>query len=1215
MEAKIDENKNEEEAEDDDDLEHEFLTNEKDLEIDFEFSRRGGNGPVASSSSSSSEEREGDEEKIQIPTVRPREEDAKTSDVETLRSTRLIEKLYETVVNPVNKLEPEMRKLTSVELRAKTLEFRARLRLGETLEDVLVEAFAAVREASRRELGLRHFDVQLVGGALLHKGVVAEMATGEGKTLVATLPAYLNALSRRGVHIVTVNDYLAERDALTTAKIHGALGLTVGYVLSEDSPEERRKSYDCDITYVTNQEIGFDYLRDNMATSVDELVVMTRPLNFAIVDEVDSVLIDEGRNPLLITGPSDMDEGPRYVAAAKIAESLVEGRDYKADRKEKTIEMTDEGMTNAEILLDVEDLWDPVDPWGKYVILAVKAKALFIRDVDYIVRDDQVIIVDPGTGRAKEKVEIHSENAIIASVSYQCFFKLYKKLSGMTGTATTEAEEFEIIYNLRVIVVPKHRPNARVDAPTAMFRDAMTRWNAVANVVVSCHYEGRPVLVGTTSVEDSETLSMVLDEYLWRAPDDTVVKGVAHNLLNAALGAVTIATNMAGRGTDILLGGNAEGLARKAMKEHLFEALGLGDVLEEERETAFQSVSESLATVNLSETPAQIALEQARLIAKAACESAGPMNIDSANEMLVRSVEKAGEKIRREEQKKQRLLLTGWEAQGINTNEDDDEEINDEKEKKRVPFEIAIDFAAEQTLRETARLCKLESQEVIRRGGLQVVGTALHESRRIDRQLRGRAGRQGDPGSTVFCLSLDDEMIRTYSPAMSKQSSAWDFAGLAPEEPMYGSLVDIQLEGIQKNIEDYLSAGRQSTFDADRVLDSQRNAVYELRRMVLVGGQQTLRERLFRYVDAIVDNYCVAANVSGSTPAKDWNVELLMDLLREVFAGRKDRFRLTNNEPVSPHPHYLPGVSAADLKDALLHLDDKNGSRTLPEPRRMPPLDANPVAVRASISGVNLAYADGSGLAGGLEKTDSSGSVADTEPEAEKDAISERLKKRLEPPKEESSSKDVVKAFSSGRHAKKARQLRAYLSEAAIQQYLDRFARLARLDYIREELEDVERLWVLRAIDERYKQHLVHMSSLKDSVQVRAFGHLDPKEEFKIDGAKAFVDCVSDMRIDALRNVFFFVGASIEPTTEYETVPASNTASGGDDDDEESSYDADEDLMKELTEEEREKVRSFLARAKESGISVTESEDGFGEWTGSIAEDDVADVDEDEDSI
>jgi len=1218
----------------------EVVVDDDDLEYEFKNDHRAQRLVLSSSSTSSDFDDENEtSEKINIPTVRPREEDAKTADVEVLRSMPLIEKLYETVVNPVNKLEPEMRKLTSAELKAKTLEFRSRLTLGETLEDVMVEAFAVVREASRRELGLRHFDVQLVGGALLHMGVVAEMATGEGKTLVATLPAYLNALSRRGVHIVTVNDYLAERDAVTTAKIHGALGLTVGYVLSEDSPEERRRSYDCDITYVTNQEIGFDYLRDNMATSVDELVVMTRPLNFAIVDEVDSVLIDEGRNPLLITGPSDMDEGPRYVAAAKIAESLVEGRDYKADRKEKTIEMTDEGMTNAEILLDVEDLWDPIDPWGKYVILAVKAKALFIRDVDYIVRDDQVIIVDPGTGRvqmnrrwndnlhqaveAKEQVEIHSENAIIASVSYQCFFKLYKKLSGMTGTATTEAEEFEIIYNMRVVVVPKHRPNARVDAPTAMFRDAMTRWNAVANVVISCHYEGRPVLVGTTSVEDSETLSMVLDEYLWRAPDDTVVKGVAHNLLNARpqyaareaetiaqagrLGAVTIATNMAGRGTDILLGGNAEGLARRAMKEHLFEALGLGDVLEEERETAFQSVSESLATVDLSETPAQVALEQARLIAKAACESAGPMNLENANEMLVRSVEKAGEKIRREEQKKQRLLLTGWEAQGINTDDDD------ENKKNKVPFEIAIDFAAEQTLRETARLCKLESQEVIRRGGLQVVGTALHESRRIDRQLRGRAGRQGDPGSTVFCLSLDDEMIRTYSPAMSKQSSAWDFAGLAPEEPMYGTLVDVQLESIQKNIEDYLSAGRQSTFDADRVLDSQRNAVYELRRMVLVGGQQTLRERLFRYVDAVVDNYCVAANVSGSTPVKNWNIELLMDLLREVFAGRKDRFRMTNNEPVSPHPHYLPGVSAADLKDALLRLEDKKGSRTLPEPRRMPPLDANPVAVRASISGVNLAYADGSGLAGGLMKTDSSGSVADTEPEAEKDAIAERLKKRLEPPKAESSSKEVVKAFTSGRHAKKARQLRAYLSEAAIQQYLDRFARLARLDYIREELEDVERLWVLRAIDERYKQHLVHMSSLKDSVQVRAFGHLDPKEEFKIDGAKAFVDCVSDMRTDALRNVFFFVGASIEPTTEYETVPASNNDDNNGDSN--SDYDPDEDLMRELTEEEREKVRSFLARAKENGISVTESEDGFGDWTGSSGEDDDADADEDEDSI
>ena len=1229
-----DEGENDDDDDDDDDeLEHAFVT----------AARRGG-GRVANASTSEKDD-EDDDVKIQIPTVHPRKEDAKTADVETLRSVPLIEELYETVVNPVNKLEPEMRKLTSAELRAKTLEFRARLSLGETLEDVLVEAFAVVREASRRELGLRHFDVQLVGGALLHKGVVAEMATGEGKTLVATLPAYLNALSRRGVHIVTVNDYLAERDGLMTAKIHGALGLSVGYVLSEDSPEERRKSYDCDITYVTNQEIGFDYLRDNMATNVDELVVMTRPLNFAIVDEVDSVLIDEGRNPLLITGPSDMDEGPRYVAAAKIAEGLVEGRDYKADRKEKTIEMTDEGMTNAEILLDVKDLWDPVDPWGKYVILAIKAKALFIRDVDYIVRDDQVIIVDPGTGRvqmnrrwndnlhqaveAKEQVEIHSENAIIASVSYQCFFKLYKKLSGMTGTATTETEEFEVIYNLRVIVVPKHRPNARVDEPTAMFRDAMTRWNAVANVIVSCHYEGRPVLVGTTSVEDSETLSMLLDEYLWRAPDDTVVKGVAHNLLNARpqyaakeaetiaqagrLGAVTIATNMAGRGTDILLGGNAEGLARRAMKEHLFEALGLGEVLKEERETAFQSVSESLAMVDLSDTPAQIALEQARLIATAACENAGPMRLETANEMLVRSVEKAGEKIRREEQKKQRLLLTGWEAQGINMEEDDD--IDDEKEKKRVPFEVAIDFAAEQTLRETARLCKLESQEVVRRGGLQVVGTALHESRRIDRQLRGRAGRQGDPGSTVFCLSLDDEMIRTYSPAMSKQSGAWDFAGLAPEEPMYGTLVDVQLEGIQKNIEDYLSAGRQSTFDADRVLDSQRNAVYELRRMVLVGGQQTLRERLFRYVDSIVDNYCVAANVSGSTPVKNWNIELLMDLLREVFAGRKDRFRMTNKEPVSPHPHYLPGVSAADLKDALLHLDDRNGSRTLPEPRRMPPVDANPVAVRASISGVNLAYADGSGLAGGLEKTDSSGSVADTEPEAEKEAIAERLKRRLERPKGENSSPNVVKAFSSGRHAKKARQLRAYLSEAAIQQYLDRFARLSRLDYIREELEDVERLWVLRAIDERYKQHLVHMSSLKDSVQVRAFGHLDPKEEFKIDGAKAFVDCVSDIRIDALRNIFFFVGASIEPTTEYETVPATNNDGSGDDDDNASGYDPDEDLMRELTEEEREKVRSFLARAKENGISVTESEDGFGDWTGSSGEDDDADADEDEDSI
>jgi preprotein translocase subunit SecA len=1133
-------------------------------------------------------------------------------------NVRMIAKIYETVVREVNELERAMRGLSQKDLRAKTLEFKARLTLGETLDDILPEAFAVVREVSRRELGLRHFDVQIVGGVLLHRGNVAEMATGEGKTLVATLPAYLNALSQRGVHIVTVNDYLAERDALTTAKIHGALGLSVGYVLSNDSPEDRRKSYDCDITYVTNQEIGFDYLRDNMANEVNDLVLMTRPLNFAIVDEVDSVLIDEGRNPLLITGPSDIDEGPRYCDAARIAESLFEGRDFKCDRKEKTVEMTDEGMNRAEILLNVEDLWDPIDPWGKYIILAVKAKSLFIKDVDYIVRDDQVIIVDPGTGRvqlnrrwnenlhqaveAKEGVDIRSENAVIASVSYQCFFKLYKKLSGMTGTATTESEEFHMIYNLNVVQVPKHRPNAREDSPTVMYRDAKTRWSAVADVVVANHRFGRPVLVGTTSVEDSESLCQVLDEYLWRTEDGDVVKGVAHNLLNARpqyaareaetiaqagrLGAVTIATNMAGRGTDILLGGNPEGLARRALKEYLFEALGLGKVLKEEEENAFGSISESLATVDLSGTMAEQALEQARLVVKATCSKAGSMDIDIGDDLLTRAVDRAAEKIRKDEQKKQQklLLLTSSDVIEYSKDDDDDDDDDSEEEKKnRAPFEIAVDLAAEQTLRETKRLCKLESQEVIRRGGLQVVGTALHESRRIDRQLRGRAGRQGDPGSTIFCLSLEDEIIRTYKPEMAKQSSTWDIAGLSPDEPLYGSLIDMQLEGIQQMIESFLSAGRQSTYDADRVLDSQRNAVYELRKMVLVGGQQILRVRLFRYIDAVVDDYCIAANVGGSIPVKNWNIELLMEYLRDIFLGRKDYFRKQNNEQLSPHPHYLPGVTPEDLKEALLH------SNILPEPRRMPPVDAAAVTVRAAISGVNLEYADGSGVAGGLVSSDSSSpnSVSDTEPEAVNEAIAERLKKRLAAPSKES-SKDIIKAFNSGPNARKARQLRAYLSEAAIQQYLDRFARFGQMDYERDELEEVERLWVLRAIDERYKQHLVHMSSLKDSVQVRAFGHLDPKEEFKIDGAKAFVECVRDIRIDSLKNVFFFVGASVEPNTKYEYMKKKND----DDDDEET--DPNEDLMKELTDEEKEKVRAFLAKAKENNgeLAVTEEEDG-----------------------
>ena len=417
---------------------------------------------------------------------------------------RVIDQKVRQVVVPANRLEDAMRALSGPELAAKTDEFRDRLKKGETLDDLLVEAFAVVRECARRELNMRHFDVQLVGGALLHDGCICEMATGEGKTLTATLPAYLNALTGKGVHVVTVNDYLARRDAEWMGRVHQSLGLTVGTIQTDMEAEERREAYEADITYVTNTEVGFDYLRDNMANEAHELV-MRRGFNFAIVNEVDSVLIDEGRNPLLITGPATEgdEEMNKYTVASQVAAQLREGADYVVDRKQKTADLTERGMMVAEQLLGVSDIWDTYDPWGRYLLLAVKAKSLYLRDVHYIVREGQVMIVDEGTGRvqpnrrwndnihqaveAKEGVEIKRENTTVASISYQCLFKLYDKLSGMTGTASTEAEELYTTYKLSVVTVPTHRRNMRVDKPHAMFRTAAARWNAVADLIVSCH--------------------------------------------------------------------------------------------------------------------------------------------------------------------------------------------------------------------------------------------------------------------------------------------------------------------------------------------------------------------------------------------------------------------------------------------------------------------------------------------------------------------------------------------------------------------------------------------------------------------------------------------------------------------------------------------------------------------------------------------------------
>ena len=1026
---------------------------------------------------------------------------------------KLVEALRRRVVAPVRALDAYVGSLSDEELRGKTEEFRARLRAGETLDDILVEAFAVVREASTRELGLRHFDVQLIGGALLHEGWVAEMSTGEGKTLVATLPAYLNALEGKGVHVVTVNDYLAARDGEEMGRIHRFLGLTVGVIQSDMPPAERQLAYACDITYVTNTEIGFDYLRDNMASVADDMVVLMRPFNFAIVDEVDSVLIDEGRNPLLITGVSEVNDDDRYRTAAKVAERLYEGRDFKVVLKEKTAELTDEGMTFAERLLGVKDLWDTANPWGKYVLLAVKAKALFIKDVDYIVRDGKVIIVDPSTGRiqanrrwndnihqaveAKEGVEINGENSVIASISYQCLFKLYKKLSGMTGTAATESEEFYATYGLGVARVPTNKPNLRVDSPIALFLRAEPRWYAVADLIVDSYRTGRPVLVGTTSVESSELLSDILSQYEWQDDDGKRNAGIPHELLNARpqyaareaeiiaqagrWSAVTIATNMAGRGTDILLGGSAQGLAKRSLTEKLLPLLVEEGALEE---------AALLMHVDLS-TEAQQALKQAELVAQASVNIAGFINEEAADEMIVEALLRAEE----------------WLRRGIEPTFSKDDEV----------IIKVIRKAAYAVLRDCQRQCEAERERVRAVGGLQVIGTSIHDSRRVDNQLRGRAGRQGDPGSTIFCVSAEDDLLQTYCPGWGNDK-LWMFAGIDENEPIFSDMVDKQLRSVQKQIEDYLAAQRQSTFESDRVLDSQREAVYKLRRQILLSSQSSFRKRLFKYIARVVDDACARAGVAGNVHPAKWDYDKLLRELRGVFLSRRDYVTSQQGRPLSNRPHYLPGVSADDIRNSVVN------NSAFPTPLELPPVDAPPSAVKVVLSGAEFIDVDGQ----------YGDAVADTEPEASGESLMQRLAERLAPPNDVAHSQEYIKRWSKGWHAQKARALRSHLTENAVQLYLDRFARLSRQGYDRSELEDVERLWGLRAIDTLWQKHLVEMEVLRTSVQVRSWGHLDPKDEFRIDGARAFVSLVDAIREDFVKNIFYFVGASVEPITDFD---------------------------------------------------------------------------------
>jgi preprotein translocase subunit SecA len=714
-------------------------------------------------------------------------------------------KKIQPIIAAINALEPQVSALSDEQLRARTSEFRERIEHGESMDDLLPSVFAVGREAGKRALNMRHFDVQLIGGYFLHQGKIAEMKTGEGKTLVATLPAYLNSLQGKGVHIVTVNDYLARRDAEWMGKLYTFLGLSVGVIQHGQDDTQKHDSYGADITYGTNSEFGFDYLRDNMKFDVSHCVQHGH--NFAIVDEVDSILIDEARTPLIISGPSD-ESTDKYYRIDKIIPRLRRDIDYQVDEKHRTVTLTEEGVARAEDALAVGNLYDPANmEYLHHVNQGLKAHTLFKRDADYVVKDGEVIIVDEFTGRlmpgrrwsdglhqaveAKEGLKIQQENQTLATITYQNYFRMYQKLAGMTGTAETEAEEFLKIYKLDVMTIPTNRPLRRIENPDMIYRTEREKFEAVVKEIKKCNESGQPALVGTITIERSEKLSTLLKR-----------SGIKHVVLNAKYhekeaeivaqagrkGAVTIATNMAGRGTDILLGGNPEFLARDLLRK--------------------QNVD-----------PAQATTEQ-------------------------------------------------WE---------------DALSKVRPGIER-------------------EHDEVVELGGLHIIGTERHEARRIDNQLRGRSGRQGDPGSSRFYVSLEDDLMRIF--AADKISGIMQRLGMEEGVPIESRFVSKQIENAQKRVEGQNFSYRKHVLEYDDVMNKQREAIYGLRKQLLEGEDQ--KEYLMNIADEIMQN-SVTQHASKDTHPDEWELDALSAAVLRQFGFD---FKAEGIDPTK--------MSSQELEDTLV---------------------------------------------------------------------------------------------------------------------------------------------------------------------------------------------------------------------------------------------------------------------------------------------------------
>ncbi|MEQ9552054.1 MAG: preprotein translocase subunit SecA [Coleofasciculus sp. G3-WIS-01] len=813
-------------------------------------------------------------------------------------------KRYQPFVADINVLEEDIRSLSDEQLQGKTAEFKQQLEGATTdrereelLEDLLPEAFAVVREAAWRVLGMRHFDVQLLGGVVLHRGEIAEMKTGEGKTLVSTLPAYLNALSGKGVHIVTVNDYLARRDAEWMGQVHRFLGLTVGLIQSGMGPGERQRNYACDITYATNSELGFDYLRDNMATSMNEVV--QRPFNYCIIDEVDSVLIDEARTPLIISGQVERPT-QNYMKAAQIAKMLQPEEHYEVDEKARNVILTDEGFIQAEKLLEVEDLYDPENPWAHYIFNAIKAKELFTNDVNYIVRNDEVVIVDEFTGRvlqgrrwsdglhqaieAKEGVEIQKETQTLATITYQNFFLLYPKLAGMTGTAKTEEAEFEKIYNLQVTIIPTNKPPGRRDMSDVVYKTEEAKWKAVARECADMHEQGRPVLVGTTSVEKSEVLSRLLSQL-----------EVPHNLLNARpenvereseivaqagrKGAVTIATNMAGRGTDIILGGNADYMSRLKVREYFMPQI----VIPEEEDSFAAMASGSGKRSQAQGFAPGKKVKTWKVSPQIFPTQLSPETEQKLIEAVKFAVQQYGERSLPELEAEEKVAVAAENA----------------------PTEDPVI----QKLREVCRAVRKEYEafthkehdEVISIGGLHVIGTERHESRRIDNQLRGRAGRQGDPGSTKFFLSLEDNLLRIFGG--DRVAGMMNMFRVEEDMPIESGMLTRSLEGAQKKVETFYYDTRKQVFEYDEVMNNQRRAIYAERRRVLEGLD--LKEQVIQYAEKTMDDI-VDAYVNPDLPPEEWDLASLVSKVQEFVYLLQDL-----------QPEHLDDMTVTEIKTFL----------------------------------------------------------------------------------------------------------------------------------------------------------------------------------------------------------------------------------------------------------------------------------------------------------